>query len=228
MLAMNGLLEITLGKALRDRAEKNDDRESFVFPDRGVRWTFGEVDKKTDALAKGLLVAGLKKGDIIGILANNIPEWALVFYAASRLGIVVVPINPGSTIAELGFILNHADIKALFIIDKYRNSEYAEMLYQLIYKLEDLKAGNLASEKFLKFTRNIPAPLDILFLTDTRFYILFGFGIMFSFPWWRKLHIPPNHTLTVALKYTALIILFVWSFGTLATDAYNPFIYFRF
>jgi alginate O-acetyltransferase complex protein AlgI len=91
----------------------------------------------------------------------------------------------------------------------------------------DMKNGFAFYANLFNFTRNIPVPLDILFLTDTRFYILLCFGIVFSFPWWRKLHIPLN-TLTISLKYVALIVLFVLSFGTLATDAYNPFIYFRF
>jgi hypothetical protein len=91
----------------------------------------------------------------------------------------------------------------------------------------DLKSSFSFYANFFNFTRNVPVPLDILLLTDTRFYILFVCAIAFSFPWWRKLHIPVN-TVTVVAKYIALCILFVLSFGTLATDAYNPFIYFRF
>jgi hypothetical protein len=91
----------------------------------------------------------------------------------------------------------------------------------------DMKDSFSFYANFFKFTRKVPVPLDILFLTDTRFYIFFAAAIAFSFPWWRKLHIPLN-TLTVSLKYIALIVLFVLSFCTLATDAYNPFIYFRF
>jgi alginate O-acetyltransferase complex protein AlgI len=91
----------------------------------------------------------------------------------------------------------------------------------------DMKNGFSFYANLFNFSRNIPVSLDILLLTDTRFYILFFCAILFSFPWWRKFNIPLN-TLTIALKYIALIGLFMWSFGTLATDAYNPFIYFRF
>jgi alginate O-acetyltransferase complex protein AlgI len=91
----------------------------------------------------------------------------------------------------------------------------------------DMKNGFSFYANLFNFSGNIPVPLDILLLTDTRFYILFFCAILFSFPWWRKFNIPLN-TLTIALKYIALIGLFMWSFGTLATDAYNPFIYFRF
>lgn len=80
---------------------------------------------------------------------------------------------------------------------------------------------------FLNFTRQVSVPLDVLFLTDTRFYIMLFFAVIFAFPWWRKFKIPVN-TLTMTLKYIVLIGIFFLSFGALATDAYNPFIYFRF
>nr|WP_245535121.1 MBOAT family O-acyltransferase [Leadbettera azotonutricia] len=103
----------------------------------------------------------------------------------------------------------------------------AVMISLFMFFRLDFKNGFLFYAAFIDFAKNIPVPVDILFLADTRFYILLGLGIIFSFPWWRKLKIQTN-TLTVSLKYIVLIILFVWSFGTLATDAYNPFIYFRF
>ncbi|GHU86533.1 hypothetical protein FACS189473_5730 [Spirochaetia bacterium] len=111
---MKKINEITLGYAVKDRAEKTGSLEAYVFPNRSLRLTFGDLGQRTGEFAKGLIAAGLKKGDNIGILANNVPEWILTFYAASRLGIVVVPVNPQCTVAELGYILNNADIKALF------------------------------------------------------------------------------------------------------------------
>jgi alginate O-acetyltransferase complex protein AlgI len=79
----------------------------------------------------------------------------------------------------------------------------------------------------LDFTRKIPLSVDLLLLADTRFSVFFACGLAFSFPWWRKLHIPING-FTTALKYALLIVLLVLSIGRLATDAYNPFLYFRF
>jgi fatty-acyl-CoA synthase len=90
---MPELLETTIGEALRDQAAKRRNREFLVFPNQNIRYTFGDIDKKTDALAKGLLASGFKKGDHIGIWAYNVPDWAIVFYAAARVGVVAVPIN---------------------------------------------------------------------------------------------------------------------------------------
>jgi alginate O-acetyltransferase complex protein AlgI len=100
------------------------------------------------------------------------------------------------------------------------------ILFFMFFRL-DLKSGFSFYANLFNFTRNVPVPIDVLFLTDTRFYILFSFAVLFSFPWWRKFIIPVNAG-TASLKYLVLFFLFIVSFCTLATDAYNPFIYFRF
>jgi alginate O-acetyltransferase complex protein AlgI len=76
-------------------------------------------------------------------------------------------------------------------------------------------------------SRKVSVPPDVLFLTDTRFYIFLTAALALAFPWWRKIRIPKN-TLTLSVKYGMLWCLFAFSFGTLVTEAYNPFIYFRF
>ena len=91
----------------------------------------------------------------------------------------------------------------------------------------DMRSSLSFYSNLFNFHRNVPVPLDVLFLTDRRFYIFFVASIALTFPWWRSLRIP-NNTLIVYIKYALLLGLFVLSFGTLTTDAYNPFIYFRF
>jgi fatty-acyl-CoA synthase len=146
------LLEITVGQALRERAAKNRDNEFIVFPNLNVRYTFGDIDKKADLLAKGLLAMGLKKGDHIGIWAHNVPDWGVIFYAASRVGIITVPINVNCKHREIAYILAHADINALFFVDSYRNTNLAEILYQVIPELKNSSAGNLKSTQFPRLT----------------------------------------------------------------------------
>ena len=145
---MDKLLEITVGQALKERVEKCGDKEFIVFPRRNIRYTFGDIEKKSTALAKGLLAAGFKKGDHIGIWAHNVPEWAPIFYAIARAGFVTVPVNVNCKHKEIGYILGHADIKGLFFTEKYRDTDLAEILYQIIPELKNCPAGNLNSAQF--------------------------------------------------------------------------------
>jgi alginate O-acetyltransferase complex protein AlgI len=67
----------------------------------------------------------------------------------------------------------------------------------------------------------------IMIYSDSRFVFYFIAGLVFAFPWWRK--ITPLYCAGIAPpRYLALIVLLVLSISTLAVNAYNPFIYFRF
>jgi len=65
-----------------------------------------------------LLELGISSSDKIAILANNRPEWCFTDYGAQQVNVVTVPIFPTSSNNDLKFILNHAEIKAVFISDK--------------------------------------------------------------------------------------------------------------
>ena len=60
------LIEYTLGGMLEKYASEIPDHEFIVYPDRDLRFTYKEFDKRTDDLAKALLYIGVKKGDKIG------------------------------------------------------------------------------------------------------------------------------------------------------------------
>jgi alginate O-acetyltransferase complex protein AlgI len=79
--------------------------------------------------------------------------------------------------------------------------------------------------KLFGFTRAATTSLELNLLVDARFYIFLLAGITFSFPWWRKL---PTFHLAYIPRYAASLCLFILSLCSLASNAYNPFIYFRF
>jgi alginate O-acetyltransferase complex protein AlgI len=61
-------------------------------------------------------------------------------------------------------------------------------------------------------------------LADLRFYVYFAAGILCAFPWWKKLPFSMHPVLRKGL----LLCLLVLAISSLASDAYTPFIYFRF
>lgn len=66
---------------------------------------------------------------------------------------------------------------------------------------------------------------------DNKFFILVFIGIMFSFPWWHRMpRLESKYVKIMVLcgKYLVLLFLFVLSYSSLASNSYNPFIYFRF
>lgn len=105
-------------------------------------------------------------------------------------------------------------------------SKGIEVLLFMYFRL-DFHDGLSFYASLFNVGRKVSVPLDVLFLADTRFYICLAAALAFTFPWWRKIRFPKNMA-ALPVKYGLLWVLFVLSFGTLVTDAYNPFIYFRF
>lgn len=75
----------------------------------------------------GLINLGLERNDTVAIIANNCPEWAFADYGCQQAGIVTVPIFPTASNHDLKFILNHAEVKAVFISDKKIYAKLVEL-----------------------------------------------------------------------------------------------------
>ena len=74
----------------------------------GRRWTYAELDADVNALARGLIAAGIAKGDRVGIWAPNCAEWTLVQYATAKIGAILVNVNPAYRTHELAYALNQS------------------------------------------------------------------------------------------------------------------------
>ncbi len=69
-------------------------------------------------VSSALLAMGLTDKDKIAIISNNRPEWNFCDFGAQQANIVTVPIYPTISNTDLQYILNHAEVKAVFISDK--------------------------------------------------------------------------------------------------------------
>nr|WP_232488153.1 AMP-binding protein [Brevibacterium antiquum] len=77
------------------------------------RWTYAEFDRDTDALAVGLLERGIKKGDRVGIWAQNVAEWAQIQYATAKIGAILVNVNPSYRSHELEYVVKQSGMSML-------------------------------------------------------------------------------------------------------------------
>ena len=140
--------ELTIGDFLEKMVEKDPDQEFMVFPDRDLRFTYKEFDERVNLLAKGLLEIGIKKGDHVGIWAKNVPDWLTFMFATSKIGVVLVTVNTAYKSHELDYVLKQSDMKALAIIDGFRDVDYIQTLYELVPELKTQERGKLDSKEF--------------------------------------------------------------------------------
>ncbi len=142
------LLNSTFGELLEKYAIEAPDREFMVYPDRNLRFTYSQFNERVDQLAKGLLYLGVSKNDKVGIWATNVPDWLTFMFASAKIGAVLVTINTSYKLAELEYLLKDSDIHTLCLIDGYRDSDYVNMIFDLVPELKNSPRGHLVSEKF--------------------------------------------------------------------------------
>jgi len=88
------------------------DRVGLEFP--GSEWTFGELDRRSNQLARMLQERGLQPGDRVGVYLANRPELILIYLACVKAGFAFTPINILYRAGEIAHILGDAEPSALF------------------------------------------------------------------------------------------------------------------
>jgi fatty-acyl-CoA synthase len=122
------LLEETIGANLERTASRHGDREALVSFHQDLRYTWSELDEAVDELARGLIAAGLVKGDRVGIWSPNCAEWTLVQYATAKLGVILVNINPAYRTSELQYALRQSGCRMLVAATSFKSSDYRAMV----------------------------------------------------------------------------------------------------
>jgi len=145
---MESLLNITLGNILEETARKFPANLAVKYTETDYERTYKEFNRDVDEVAKGLLGMGFKKGDNVAIWATNYPEWLILMFATAKIGAILVTVNTNYKEAELEFLLQQSDSKALFICDGLKDIKSDEIVYAICPELKSSKAGELKSDKF--------------------------------------------------------------------------------
>jgi fatty-acyl-CoA synthase len=139
----NPFLDATAYEMLAAVAERHPARPAMVFGDERI--SFADFRARVDAFAVGLAAIGLRPGDALAIWLPNRPLWFVAQYAAARVGIVVVALNPRYRARELAYILGQSDAAALLLADHLGPIDYLEILHEVIPELPGSVPGELAS-----------------------------------------------------------------------------------
>jgi len=122
------LLEETIGANLERTVATHPDREAMVEFATGKRWTWQEFYRDVELLARGLIAAGVEKGDRVGIWAPNCARWTLTQYAAANIGAILVNVNPAYRTHEFSYAINQSGTKLLVAASSFKTSDYRGMV----------------------------------------------------------------------------------------------------
>lgn len=123
--------EITLYSLLKATVEKYGNRTAIISENEQMSYL--ELENKVDRLAGAWDGMGLKKGERIGLMIPNVPSYIIAYYAAQRLGLIVVQINPNYTARELLQITDDSTLNYIVV-----EEDNLDTIYQVndMYKLD--------------------------------------------------------------------------------------------
>jgi fatty-acyl-CoA synthase len=124
---------------LRRTASRFGDREALVVPFQRYRATYSELVEQSEAIARGLMARGVKRGDRVGIWSPNRYEWVVTQYATAAMGAILVNINPAYRTSELEYALNQSGISFLILAAAFRQADYRAMLAEVKGRCPELR-----------------------------------------------------------------------------------------
>ncbi len=120
--------QIPIDQLLSDAARTYANRPAINFVLRylaggritvGCRLSYAELDQQVNHFAAALYQLGVRKGDRVAIMLPNSPQFAIAFFAAVRIGALIVNVNPTYTSRELKIQLDDSGAETLIILNLF-------------------------------------------------------------------------------------------------------------
>ena len=122
------LLEETIGANLDRTVARFPDREALVEFATGQRWSWREFDYAVELVARGLIAAGIEKGDRVGIWGPNSARWTITQFATAKIGAILVNVNPAYRTHEFSYAVNQSGMRMLISASSFKTSDYRAMV----------------------------------------------------------------------------------------------------
>jgi acyl-CoA synthetase (AMP-forming)/AMP-acid ligase II len=135
--------QVSLTEYVLGGAEERGDKPALIDGASGAAMTYGELARRVRAAAAGLAAEGIGKGDAVGLLGPNGPQWAVAYHAVISLGGILSSINPLLTPDEIAKQLASAGAKAVIAAEPLRAAAAEAGLPVLA--LESLPQGESAA-----------------------------------------------------------------------------------
>lgn len=137
------LKKLTLPELLSNSCSKFKNNLSLNFVQSGKR-TYQDFYQEVVSISNYFISCGIKKGDKVAILSANMPNWGITQFAIAQVGAIAVPILPGFSSVEIQNILEHAEVKMIFV---------SKLLYKLV---ADIKTEHLEQKILMNTFARIP------------------------------------------------------------------------
>jgi acyl-CoA synthetase (AMP-forming)/AMP-acid ligase II len=123
---------MTIGNLVSRNAVQYPDREALIF--EKTRYTFKELNRRVNRLANSLLSLGLKKGDKVAMLSENVPAMVEANYALAKIGVVYFPVKTRLLAPDIRYLIDLSDASVLIF-----HPDFTEMVNGMRAELPKVK-----------------------------------------------------------------------------------------
>ena len=149
------LIDLTFSQVLDRMVEEFPDQYAFKYTTLDYTRTYEEFRTDVDRFARTLISMGVKAGSKVAIWATNVPAWYITFWAATKIGAVLVTVNTAYKVHEAEYLLRQSDTHTLVMIESCLDSDYRGIINELCPEIAKTKAGEPLHCKRLPFLRNV-------------------------------------------------------------------------
>ena len=146
------LLGLTIGDMFDETVARYPDQPALISRQQHIRLSYRQLQEQVNQSAKGLMHLGVQKGQRIGIWSPNRAEWTIAQFATSKIGAILVNINPSYRLNELEYVLKQAGCSGLIISPAFKTSNYTEMVQTLAPELAQSEPGKLKAARLPDLT----------------------------------------------------------------------------
>lgn len=163
-------MEVTrLFDLLDNYLEAYPDQKVALAGKRNGEWqkySIQEYIEITNYISYGMLKSGVVPGDKVGIVSGSRPEWNMLDFAIMQIGAVSIPIYPTISQDDYRYILNHAEMKMIFMEGKELRNKLQPILPEIktlkeIYTFDDLGTEYKHLEQLIQLGKENQAPEEL-------------------------------------------------------------------
>ncbi|HEX2913691.1 MAG TPA: long-chain fatty acid--CoA ligase [Chloroflexia bacterium] len=115
-------MSLNLAMLLTESAKNHPEDVAVIY--ESFKMTYAQLDAASNQFANGLDKMGIKRGENVGLMLPNIPQFLIAYYGILKLGAVVVPMNVQFKASEVDYILNDSDAVALITMDAFMTEAF--------------------------------------------------------------------------------------------------------
>lgn len=128
---------MTFGQMMDYLSDEAPEKEAIVFEDQ--RLTYSEFRDNIRRMAMALKRIGVQKGDRVGVLFQNCPEFFYVQQAILYIGGIFISLSTRYRKFEITYMMKHAGAKFMFCVDEYMGTNFVDLLERIRPELPEME-----------------------------------------------------------------------------------------